>query len=256
MSTAEQYALWYQKSSLTGEPHETVVLDKDGDLILDVGGAEQETPVEASHCPLPRITTARFLVCSKAMARISPVFKAMLYGPYVERKPPTGDWVVKLPEDKPEPMLAMLITAHGLVEKLPYREACEVDDVVNMLILADKYLFTHRVNEWFRDWVGLMVARRPYLGLSIREKFWVLWLALSLGDKDCFSDLFEDVVKNWTTSDESPVKSKTWFVVNASTFPDKTTLLGKNLVSCIQLPLLTVSRGDSRCEKRSCRPYD
>jgi hypothetical protein len=35
------------------------------------------------------------------MRRASPVWKAMLFGPWQELKPAHGDWIADLPEDKP-----------------------------------------------------------------------------------------------------------------------------------------------------------
>ena len=42
--------------------------------------------------------TAELKVCSRTMARKLEFFDKMLYGPFSERNPDTGDWVVKLPE--------------------------------------------------------------------------------------------------------------------------------------------------------------
>ncbi|KLU92675.1 hypothetical protein MAPG_11663, partial [Magnaporthiopsis poae ATCC 64411] len=53
-----------------GQPASPIVLDPDGDLHLAVGTA--------------KVNPVRFVVCSRALARASPVFKAMLFGAFSE----------------------------------------------------------------------------------------------------------------------------------------------------------------------------
>lgn len=53
-----------------GRPASPIVLDPDGDLHLAVGTA--------------KVNPVRFVVCSRALARASPVFKAMLFGGFSE----------------------------------------------------------------------------------------------------------------------------------------------------------------------------
>ena len=54
--------------------------------------------------------TAEFKVCSRTLARKLEFFDKMLYGPFVERKPDIGNWVVRLPETHQESFKLILET--------------------------------------------------------------------------------------------------------------------------------------------------
>lgn len=63
-----------------------------------------------------------FVVCSRALSRSAPVWKTMLYGPFMEGKPTDGrDWKVTLPEDCPDAIEIILNIVHwpGKPEKIP-----------------------------------------------------------------------------------------------------------------------------------------
>jgi hypothetical protein len=98
----------------------TVYHDEDGDLRLLVG------PDEIAH-----------VVCSRTLARVSPVWKIMLYGPMRESRPESGDWVVKLPEDDEAALGLLLSTAHSAWDTLPKR--LSPNELYNVCRLTDKY---------------------------------------------------------------------------------------------------------------------
>ncbi|KAF4634445.1 hypothetical protein G7Y89_g3656 [Cudoniella acicularis] len=84
-----------------------VIFDADGDLQLVVGNEHDSAE---QH---------EFIVCSRALSRATPVFKAMLYGPFKEAKStttPESEWVVELPEDKPVPLKTLLHIIHAQFE--------------------------------------------------------------------------------------------------------------------------------------------
>ncbi|KAF9876418.1 hypothetical protein CkaCkLH20_06361 [Colletotrichum karsti] len=90
-----------QRQEATEMKSDVLVFDELGDLRLQVGAA------------LAGVPAATFLVCSRTMARASPVFKKMLYGGFAESKPTDGsDWVVDLPEDHPRQIRHILHIAH------------------------------------------------------------------------------------------------------------------------------------------------
>lgn len=86
---------------------ETQVIDKRGDLYLVVGEdiSSEENPA------------VKLQVCSRALARCSPVFEAMPFGGFAESQPAAtleqSSWVVHLPEDEPEYTLNFLEIIHG-----------------------------------------------------------------------------------------------------------------------------------------------
>jgi hypothetical protein len=62
----------------------TIYLDSDGDLRLRVTAVTAED----DH-------TQDFVVCSRALMRLSPVFKALLAGGFQESRPTEGEWIVQ-----------------------------------------------------------------------------------------------------------------------------------------------------------------
>ncbi|OAG41379.1 hypothetical protein AYO21_04321 [Fonsecaea monophora] len=98
---------------------EVVLVDPDGDLILEVGKEHDltENNVKVSQNNKGDSDTAqqqtakskvlRLRVCSKLMIMCSPVFKAMLNGPFCEGRLPLNAAeppILKLPDDEPVAM--------------------------------------------------------------------------------------------------------------------------------------------------------
>jgi hypothetical protein len=80
-------------------------LDSNGDLRLRV-------TTKDSH-------TQDFVVCSRALMRLSPVFKALLSGGFEESRPTEGEWIIPLPDDDPGALLTLLNIIHGRFGKVP-----------------------------------------------------------------------------------------------------------------------------------------
>lgn len=86
-----------------------VEADPRGDLTLNVGNPSDDP--SSSRC---------FLVCSRTLARISPVFDRMLYGAFAEsRGKHTAEaaWTVDLPEDPPFAFTIFVTISHGFVSQ-------------------------------------------------------------------------------------------------------------------------------------------
>ncbi|KAF3022606.1 hypothetical protein E8E14_013717 [Neopestalotiopsis sp. 37M] len=136
------------QNSMAQDP---VVIDIDelGDLVLVVGTNECEV-IDGHHNHEEAIC---FRVCSRTLARWSPVMKTMLFGKFRES---TQD-VVELPDDNPEIMKALLDIAHGdfkAVLELDKRHADTssrhflADDVYSVIALANKYIMTRALCPW------------------------------------------------------------------------------------------------------------
>ncbi|RYP36995.1 hypothetical protein DL767_003150 [Monosporascus sp. MG133] len=63
--------------------------------------------------------TAEFKVCSRTLARKVDFFDKMLYGPFAERQPTSGTWVVRLPETDQASFKVSLALAHGDSSQVP-----------------------------------------------------------------------------------------------------------------------------------------
>ncbi|KAK4193210.1 hypothetical protein QBC35DRAFT_543089 [Podospora australis] len=117
-------------------------MDPDGDLLLIVGNPTIMSPNVGSE-----EAAATFRVCSSALRRQSPVWKAMLFGPWKESKPTDGsEWIVKLPNDKLSAMKVLLAIVHGRFEDIPGPMSIfQLDDLV---ILLDKYDMFKIIRPW------------------------------------------------------------------------------------------------------------
>ncbi|KAK3299850.1 uncharacterized protein B0H64DRAFT_369174 [Chaetomium fimeti] len=103
----------------------TEVFDRRGDLKLVVGEDNSER--------------GTFQVCSRTLARSSPVWDTMFYGPFREGFPQqnSDEWTVSLPEDDPDGLRVILSALHGKFDAVP--EGGSLDFIVNLAALADKY---------------------------------------------------------------------------------------------------------------------
>ncbi|KAH7027273.1 uncharacterized protein B0I36DRAFT_412707 [Microdochium trichocladiopsis] len=112
-------------------------IDKRGDLWLLVG-----EDISSDEHP-----AANFQVCSRTLARCSPVFDRMLFGGFVESKK-TGSmagqdaWTIDLPEDEPTYVKHLLDLIHGNLNTLgPQNQSDEerIRFLYGVVWVADKY---------------------------------------------------------------------------------------------------------------------
>ncbi|KUI59015.1 hypothetical protein VP1G_06241 [Cytospora mali] len=144
--------------------------DVDGDLRLDVGEDDK---------------VQRFIVCSKTLSRASKVFKAMLYGNFVESKPdnPGQEWAVELPEDDPKSLATILCIIHSKFSKVP--NVVTRDELYGITVLTDKYDMTEILRPWATEWLKPYNPDTRPLGQNGDEA--LLWIAWELG----YTKLFE-----------------------------------------------------------------
>lgn len=142
----------------------TVYLDDQGNVRLRTSADIETFPQD-------------FVVCSRTLARSSPVWSAMIYGPFAESEANTerqDEWIINLPEDKSQPMLVILNIIHGRFGLIPTNlPAVQFHEI---LVLADKYAMQKKVNPWASEWHESAQASsqggRPY----------ILYIAWQLGD--------------------------------------------------------------------------
>lgn len=93
-----------------------------------------------------------FVVCSRAMARASPVFDGMLNGPFMRDKPsdPAFSSTITLENDDTEAFLVVLPIIHGQPNLAP----AQVDRQLfcNICILVDRYLMAHLLKPFASVW--------------------------------------------------------------------------------------------------------
>ncbi len=109
-------------------------------------------------------------VCSRSLARSSPVWDVMLYGPFAEGRQQQQEgcgWEIPLPDDRPEGLRILFSVAHGKFDDLP--RAIAHDELLSLVVLADKY-----------DMIGLL------------KPFWKNWLKDPNHVADCAADELVD----------------------------------------------------------------
>ncbi|KAM7185917.1 hypothetical protein V8F33_012106 [Rhypophila sp. PSN 637] len=119
-----------------------LILDPEGDLTLRVGQGN---------------SARDYLVCSRTLARASPFFRTLLYGPFLEKRPTDGrPWQVALPEDDPDAAETILQVVHAPFDK-PSNEGrssdATVDRLYAILVFVDKYGMRKVLRPWIKDMV-------------------------------------------------------------------------------------------------------
>ncbi|KAK1984490.1 hypothetical protein LZ30DRAFT_747861 [Colletotrichum cereale] len=155
------------------------ILDARGDLYLKVGEDVEKEP-------------KTYLVCSKALARASPVFEKMLYGSFTESRPTDQHWTVELPEDHQEPTELLLHIAHGRFDEVP--EQLEFLRLYYFLAVVDKYDAAGATRPWARGWLNGVRAdtQNPHL----------LGIAYELGATPTFDAMARKIVAACLVDDD------------------------------------------------------
>lgn len=124
------------------QQEESLTFDKDGDLKLKVGTNPSQ----------------EMLVDSRVLCRVSPVFRKMLRGPFAERKPEQGNWMIKLPEDRNDTFAVLMDLAHGLYIRV--KRTIAINDLYKLCVLTNKYdmvsVLRPMENHWYQSISGRM----------------------------------------------------------------------------------------------------
>jgi len=146
--------------------HHDFVFDDKGDLTLIVDEGEEQK---------------RMKVCSRTLARHSPVFKTMLFGDWAESRPSSSSqhWEVELPDDPWTSIHSVLNIVHGKFEQVEELQP-GLEALYDILSLTNKYDMTSTLRPWARKWLERSIRRN-------RDPF-LLFAAWELGCKSIFSD--------------------------------------------------------------------
>ncbi|KAE9572328.1 hypothetical protein CGMCC3_g11745 [Colletotrichum fructicola] len=123
------------------QPKTPIILEELGDLQLRVG---------SDHAGHPTI----FLVCSKTLARSSPVLKKMLYGGFAESlsaQEKKEDWVVDLPDDEPSSFKLLLHIMHRNFSQVP--QEISLESLFQLVVVLDKYDSIALIRPWASSWL-------------------------------------------------------------------------------------------------------
>jgi hypothetical protein len=154
----------------------TIYLDSDGDLRLRV-------TAEDDH-------TQDFVVCSRALMRLSPVFKALLAGGFRESRPTEGEWIVPLPDDDRGALLTLLNIIHGRFGMVP--ENPPLEELYRILCVANKYDLTGAVRPWASKWTKL--AEEAQKDKTGGNPVMLVFIAWELGYQELYVKIVERLV--------------------------------------------------------------
>ncbi|KAK7450409.1 hypothetical protein Landi51_05480 [Colletotrichum acutatum] len=188
---------------------EKVSFDDRGDLTLRVGSLEDGGA-----------DVFEFVVCSRALARASPVFRAMLFGGFSESKPEGDTWIVKLPEDRPAPFFILLNIIHGRFRAVPQK--LKLDELYQLLVVTNKYDMLSVIFQWAPSWF------EPFktLEASIEGNERLLWIAWELGDKGAFELMSRNLVLGSGIDNEGRLIDKKGVPLNTYDCYEATDILG------------------------------
>ncbi|KAF6834437.1 nuclear pore protein-like protein [Colletotrichum plurivorum] len=159
--------------SVQSEPDESVAacesIDKYGDLILRVGPGRKS-----------------YRVCSRTLARASPVFDAMLYGPSADSRPLADQWTINLPDDGHAETRAFLRISHGQSASVP--STLPISGLCRLLHLLEKYDAIPVIRPWIQGWLKHVGGNTKDLRL--------LWISWTTGDSNLFRTVLRKVAES------------------------------------------------------------
>jgi hypothetical protein len=174
---------------------ETLEMDRYGDVMLQVGGKTTDSPHQ-------RVC---FVVCSRTLARVSPVFDRMLFGHFAE--PATGKetkaaWVVELPEDEPAAMEVFLNIAHGRFDRIP--AVLGIDELYHLTVLTNSYDATPLLGPWAQGWMDFVNDVASDADRLMPKMLWISW---ELGCRDSLGATARKLILE---SSGPPVEGPDW----------------------------------------------
>lgn len=165
-----------------GVDPQTVIVEEDGDLHLDVGHEGGE------------LTT--YVVCSRALARHSPVFKAMLFGDFAEARPTDGSqWIVEVSEDNREMFPIFLNIVHGCFKDVPTK--LHIQELCALVVVVEKYDALPIIRPWVKEWME-QAAEWSDIGYSSH----LVCLAWVTGHRAIFENNVRNVIYNCYGSEQ------------------------------------------------------
>lgn len=193
-STARDVAEPAEPCEFLGHSPTYIELDKRGDVWLFVGRNKCSIAADGSHEHKPAM---RFRVCSRALARASQVWEALIFGESSETK----QLAISLPDDDPFALQLLLYILHGNltpVYDLAAKEASNeptptfVDQVYEIVSLAHKYRMTQHLRPWASIWTELLCNKKVSYGFERLEK--TLFIAHEFGSIRLYGLVSADLV--------------------------------------------------------------
>ncbi|KAI0975341.1 hypothetical protein F4678DRAFT_323737 [Xylaria arbuscula] len=172
-------------------PPEVEVFDPDGDMVLLVG-KHKCTNASCINGQSGQPNAICFHVNSAIIAGASPAFGFVLYSPSAvsAAQRDAVKWTVRLPDDDPNAMQTVINILYGHYPITLADEHVDLEELLQLTILADKYDLVHHFAEWSAQWVRDMepywVGQR-FIGKSTEDLESLLWIFWVLGHEPLYT---------------------------------------------------------------------
>jgi hypothetical protein len=166
------------------------MLDARGDLTL-VAGQEE----------------VRFRVCSRSLARPSPVWERRLYG---EDQQTADDWVISLPDDNPDGLRILLLAVHCKFAAIP--RVLPLATLFHTTVLCERYEMVELLKSFWSGWIKSVKlgSMNPGPETLVHQ----LCVAFSLGNRE----LYREVITKFLTCSVCLTKSTEISLVDFGTY--------------------------------------
>lgn len=182
----------------TPKPELEYILDPRGDLWLHTRGKDASGLSQA----------ARLRVCSRTLARTSPVFNKMLYGRFAEARDnnqdPDQEWVIELPDDLTSPMRTLLEIMHGDFSRMkrvvgPHKSTIRA--LYDLIVVADKYDCVALLRPWGASWALCQKIET----MTNHDLFRMAWVYYQLGYQLGYEEVVTRLILDFAPSTQGEV---------------------------------------------------
>ncbi|KAJ4417731.1 hypothetical protein N0V82_006005 [Gnomoniopsis sp. IMI 355080] len=164
------------ESPALSPPSNATVVDKDGDLYIVVGSEKRA-----------------FQVDSRALVRVSSVWKSMLTGNWAESRPSVGAWIVNFPSDDPYAIEILLHIIHLNTRQIPRAGSITIGVLFRVAVAVDMYDLEGCLGLWAKSWCSA-VAPVVEATKDVEALARLSWIAWVFGDKSLFQGSLDRLV--------------------------------------------------------------
>lgn len=168
------------------------IVDPRGDLWLHTQGTDSQ------GCS----TEVIFRVCSRTLARASPVFDKMLFGSFAEaatNQSGDSEWIIELPEDPSSAMKLLFEIMHSRHQHLTALSSSHetlIPRLYDLLVVADKYDCIDLFRPWAASWVHHLDAENKTEDDLLR----LSWIFHQLGHVSGFEAVMTRMIMDFPVS--------------------------------------------------------
>ncbi|KAI8624234.1 hypothetical protein F5Y19DRAFT_324670 [Xylariaceae sp. FL1651] len=168
----------------------SISFDPKGDLFLLVGRQKcyQDPCVSLENHQHLYSNAMYFQVNSERLLGASPALRFTLRA----AKKASEKWVVKFPDDDSYSMLTIIYILYGHTTSPPFTQTMNIEQLLSLTILANKYDLTHLLKNWSVKWVKDMEPYwfgEKFIGKPTEHLEALLWIFWVLGHEPFYTHM-------------------------------------------------------------------